>query len=156
MNIVRLVAGATTALMVANTAATSLATTATCFRVVDIEAEQAIRYQTELMVISDTCGSDSYRDFTVNNRDAIVFYQNQMMERFRRAGARSPRASLDSYLTQLANESALVASRERTPIVCSRSEALLAEGKKLSNDQFRHHMATLAAENHKGYRRCTG
>ncbi len=41
----------------------------------DIEADQAIRYQTELMVLSDTCGGDIYRDFTLRNRDAIIVYQ---------------------------------------------------------------------------------
>jgi hypothetical protein len=85
-----------------------------------------------------------------------VFYQNQLIERFRRAGARSPRARLDSFLTELANESSLAAGRERTQIVCGRSQALLAEAEMMKSEQFRHRMATLAAQNDKGYRRCAG
>jgi len=33
---------------------------------------------------------------------------------------------------------------------------LLSEAKKLTGDQFRRHIATLAAESGKGYRRCAG
>lgn len=152
----RLAAGLTAALMAMNVVGPAAAATATCFQPADIEAEQAIRYQTELMVISDTCGSDSYRDFTIRNREAIIFYQKQLMDRFRRAGARSPRASLDSYLTEMANQRSLAAGREQTQAVCGRSAALLAEAKKLSGEQLRRHIATLAAENGKGYRRCAG
>jgi hypothetical protein len=152
----RLAAGLTAALVAANAAGPAAAATATCFQAADIEAEQAIRYQTEIMVISDTCGSDSYRDFTVRNRHAIISYQHQLLERFRRAGARNPRASLDSYLTEMANERALVAGREKTQTVCGRSTALLAEARELSGEQFRRHIASLAAENGKGYRRCAG
>ena len=156
MNFARLAAAATAALMTVNATGTSVAATATCFQAADIEAEQAIRYQTELMVVSDTCGSDSYRDFTVHNRDAIVYYQKQLMERFRRAGARKPQASLDSFLTQLANEIALATARDRTQAVCGRAEAMLAEARLLKGEQFRHRMATLAAENVRDYRRCSG
>jgi len=152
----RLVAGLTAALVAANAVGPAAAATATCFQSADIEAETAIRYQTDIMVISDTCGSDSYRDFTVHNREAIIAYQKQLMDRFRRAGVRSPRASLDSYLTEMANERALAAGRERSQLVCERSIALLSEAKKLTGEQFRRHIATLAAENGKGYRRCAG
>jgi hypothetical protein len=156
MNIARLVAGVTAALMTTNAAGPSVAATALCLQPADIEAEQAIRYQTDLMVISDTCGSGSYRDFTIHNRETIIFYQNQLIDRFRRAGVRNPRASLDSYLTEMANQSSLATVREATQAVCGRSAALLAEASTLKSEQFRHRMATLAAENVKGNRRCSG
>ena len=39
----------------------ALATAATpqCFKASDMEAEQAIRFQAELMVVSDTCGAQT-------------------------------------------------------------------------------------------------
>ena len=156
MTKVRLVASVAAALVAMNAVGPAAAATATCFQSADIEAEQAIRYQTEVMVISDTCSSDSYRDFTVHTRTAIIAYQNQLIDRFRRAGARSPRASLDSFLTEMANERALATGRERSDLVCQRSVALLAEAKTMSAEQFRHHIASLAAESGKGYRRCAG
>ena len=88
-------------------APTAAPATGTCYRQADIEAEQAMHYQTELMVLSDTCGGEFYRDFTVRNRDQILSYQRQMLEHFRRTGARSPQASLDSFMTRVANEHAL-------------------------------------------------
>lgn len=128
---------------------------AACFQPADIEAEQAIRYQTELMVLSDTCDNDSYRDFTVRNRGTIISYQSQLIEHFRRTGARSPRASLDTFLTQMANELALHVAREPAHSVCGRSATLFDEARRLDGDQFRRHVAALAVENGKGYRRCT-
>ncbi len=92
----------------------------------------------------------------MHNQQAIRLYQNQLMERFRRAGARNPRASLDGYLTKMANERALAAARERTQVICGRSAPVLAEAKELRGEQFRRHIASLAAENGKGYRRCSG
>ena len=56
----------------------------------------------------------------------------------------------------MANERSLAAARERSQLVCERSAALLSEAKKLTGEQFRHHVSTLAAESGKGYRRCAG
>jgi hypothetical protein len=126
----------------------------TCYQQADIEADQAMNYQTELMVLSDTCGGEFYRDFTVRNRDQILSYQHQLLDHFRRTGARSPQASLDSFMTRVANEHALRDGAELRQSVCSRSAAFIAEAKTLDREQFRQHAAQLATANETAYRRC--
>jgi hypothetical protein len=100
------------------------------------------------------CGGDFYRDFTVRNRDQIVSYQHQLMEHFRRAGARSPEASLDSFLTRVANEQALENGRQLRAAVCNRSAAEIAGAKTLDREQFRARAVELAAAHQSAYRRC--
>jgi hypothetical protein len=149
----KFIAGAGMLLLVADAAGPAVAATA-CYRPADIEAEQAIRYQTELMVLSDTCGGDTYRDFTVHNSDTIKRYQQAMMAHFRRTGARNPTGSFDTYQTKLANEIALTDGKEPVQTVCDRSSVLLQEAKTLDGVQFRERVAALAAENGKNYRQC--
>jgi len=128
---------------------------ASCFQQADIEAEQAMRYQTELMVLSDTCNvSADYRDFTVRLRDTIVQYQHQLIDHFRRAGARSPQATLDKFLTQIANELSMRSGAEQRPEICARSATFLSEAAKLTDAGFRNHAAELATEHEKSYRVC--
>jgi len=150
----KVIAGVGALLLVMDVAGPAAAATP-CFRPADIEAEQAIRYQTELMVLSDTCGGDTYRDFTVRNRDAIVVYQHEMIDYFRRTTTRKPEAALDTFLTRIANELALRSGRELVKTVCDRSATFLAQAQTLDKDGFRHYAADLAATNAAGYRRCT-
>jgi hypothetical protein len=125
-----------------------------CFNPAEIEADQAIRYQAELMVVSDTCGVQTYRSFTVHNRDQIVVYQHELVEHFRRVGAHSPQTSLETFMTQVANEFALQTGRELRQVVCTQSADFLAQAETLDISQFRLHAAQLAAANAESYRRC--
>jgi hypothetical protein len=126
-----------------------------CFNPDEIEAEQAVRYQAELMVLSDTCGDTTYRDFTVRNREIIIVYQHEMMDHFRRTTAQKPQAAFDTFITRIANELALRSGSERVQTVCDRSATFLAQAQTLDKDGFRHYVADLAATNAAGYRRCT-
>lgn len=150
----KLAAGAAAFSLVLHYAGPAAAAVATCFQSADMEADQAIRYENELMVLSDTCGDDTYRDFTLRNRNAIIGYQKQMMNYFRRTGAHSPQAALDSFLTRIANEEALRAAGAPAQTVCSHAVSFLAEAKALDLREFRSRAAALAAENAKHYRRC--
>lgn len=115
-SIVRKLAATATALsLTLQYAGPAAAAAATCFQSADVEADQAIRYENELMVLSDTCGDDTYREFTLRNRNAIIDYQKQMMNYFHRTGARSPQAALDTFLTRIANEEALRAAHRVGP-----------------------------------------
>lgn len=125
-----------------------------CFQPAEIEADQGVRYQAELMVLSNMCGGDFYRDFTVRNRDQIVSYQHQLMERFRRAGASKPEATLDSFLTRVANEVALENGRQLRATVCSRSATEMAGAKTLDREQYRARAVELATAHQSAYRRC--
>lgn len=156
-SIVRKLAATATALsLTLQYAGPAAAAAATCFQSADVEADQAIRYENELMVLSDTCGDDTYREFTLRNRNAIIDYQKQMMNYFHRTGARSPQAALDTFLTRIANEEALRAAHELAPTVCSHAVTFLAEAKSLNMQEFRHRAAALAAANEARYRRCRG
>ncbi len=125
-----------------------------CFQASDIEADQAIRYQTQIMVLSDTCGGETYRDFTVHVRAAIVAYEKQMMAYFRRVGARNPQASLDSFLTRIANEVSLSNGAEPAQSLCGRTATVLAEAQSFTAIQFRQRASELAVTNKGTYRSC--
>jgi hypothetical protein len=135
-------------------AAAPAATPAGCYLPGEIEADQAMHFQTELMVLSDTCGGAFYRDFTVHNREQIMSYQHRLLDRFRRTGVKSPQASLDSFMTQVANEHALKDGAELRADVCSHAATLIAEATKIDRDDFRHRAAALAREKQAEYRRC--
>jgi hypothetical protein len=150
----KLVTTATMLAFVLPSAAAPAATASHCFNPNEIEADQAIRYQTELMVVSDTCGVDTYRNFTVHNRDQIVAYQHQLVEHFKRDGVRSPQTTLENFMTQVANEFALQTGRELRQVVCTKSADFLAQAEKIDISQFRTTAAQLAVTNAESYRRC--
>jgi hypothetical protein len=77
-----------------------------CYSPADIEAEQAILFQTDLMVMSSACRDTVYGEFRNRNKDAIIHYQNTMIDHFRRTGARNPKSAYDAWQTSLANEAA--------------------------------------------------
>ena len=145
---------AAAALVLALAAALPARAASPCFKQADIEADQAVRYQTELMVLSDTCNVTNYRDFTVRNRDVIVAYQHQLIDHFRRTGAHSPEASLDKFLTQIANELSMRSGSEQRPVICAESATFLAEAAKLDGSEFKSHASELATEHADSYRVC--
>jgi hypothetical protein len=107
-----------TALVLSCIVASAAAAAEDCLRPAEAEADQAIRFQTELMVVSETCREQTYPRFLRRNRKALVDYQQRMIERYRRTGAPRPRASLDSYMTQLANQISLQVSAEPVEALC--------------------------------------
>jgi hypothetical protein len=135
-------------------AAAALAATPQCLSPDDIEAEQAIRYQTELMVLSDTCGAQTYTHFARRNRDALVDYQHQVIERFRRSGTPHAEARFDSYMTKLANEVSLRAGRQPLAAMCQEAVPFLAKADQLGRDEFRRLIAEQAAQHRSEYRSC--
>lgn len=122
------------------------AATPRCQRPNEAEAEQAIRFQTELMVVSDTCGAQTYTTFARRNRDVLLDYQHQVIERFRRTAGRHAQARFDSYLTRLANEVSLRLGAQPVAIVCRDAQSLLAVADTLSGESFRHYVAQQAAQ----------
>lgn len=135
----------TAAALLLGSAAWAVAATPQCLRGAEVEADQAIRFQTELMVVSDTCGSQSYTAFARRNREALVDYQQLIIERFRRSGASHAEARFDSYLTQLANEVSLRVGAQPVVTMCQNAEGFLATADSLAGDQFRRYVAEKAA-----------
>jgi hypothetical protein len=125
-----------------------------CFAPSDIEAETAVRFQAELMVMSDTCGTRTYTDFARRNRSALIDYQKQVIERFRRSGQAHADVRFDNYLTRLANEVSLRSGTQPVATVCRNAAQLLATAEKLNDDGFRRYVADSAAVHRADYRSC--
>ncbi|HXP31240.1 MAG TPA: hypothetical protein VN832_09135 [Stellaceae bacterium] len=126
-----------------------------CFRAPEIEAQEAVQYQAKLMVLSDTCGAETYRRFTVRNREPLVHYQEEMIEHFRRLGERHAERIFDNFLTGLANKVSLSTGREPLTRLCGEAAEFLAQADTIDRDQFRHIVTAMAAERRNDYLRCT-
>jgi hypothetical protein len=143
---------ATAAVLLFGSLGWAAAATPQCLHPGEVEADQAIRFQTELMVVSDTCGAQTYTAFARRNREALVDYQHQVIERFRRTGDSHAEARFDSYLTRLANEVSLRVGAQPVAAMCRDASTFLATADTLAGDQFRRYVAEQAV--HSGDRRC--
>ncbi len=91
----------------------------------DREAEQALIFQTNLMVVSSACRDLTYAQFRYRNKDAIIAYQRAMITHFRRAGYRNAQAEFDRWNTSLANQIALKQGQMPTAQVCQQAAPML-------------------------------
>jgi hypothetical protein len=129
-------------------AAASLATASAadrnCYSAADIEAEQAIQFQTDLMVISSACRDTVYGEFRARNKDAIIHYQNTMIDHFRRSGARNPKSAYDTWQTSLANEAARKQAVVSTTQFCHQAAEQLKLASTLDAKAFREYAVARA------------
>jgi hypothetical protein len=133
---------------------TAEAASPSCFTAAEVEAEQAILFQTELMVVADSCRDPSYINFLHRNRDTVIMYQKRMIDRFRRLGERKPENAYDTYATKLANESSLRNGAAPVSAVCAQAVQLLSTANTLNNKSLREYAAEKAHNNAPFYRRC--
>ena len=96
-----------------------------CYSAVDVEAEQAILFQTNVMVISSACKDAIYGEFRARNKDAIIGYQKAMIDHFRRAGSRNAQSDFDRWSTSLANEIALKQGALPMAQVCQQASEIM-------------------------------
>jgi hypothetical protein len=108
-----------------------------CYSAADAEAEQAILFQTNLMVTSSACRDTVYGEFRSRNKDAIIRYQNAMIEHFRRTGARNPKSAFDAWQTSLANEAARKQAVVPTAQACQQASEMLKLASTLDAKGFR-------------------
>lgn len=134
----------------------SAAQAATCFRSDEIEADQAVRYQAQVMVLSDSCHSESYGDFRQHVGKTLAAYQQTMIGHFRRDGgsARHADNAFDSFITGLANKMALYYGNEPVNSLCSRLADFLAKAGHFSKDDFVRYVSEQAAANRHTYTIC--
>jgi hypothetical protein len=118
-----------------------------CFSKADIQAREAILFQTNLMVASSSCHDLTYARFRLRNRLQIIRYQHQMIAHFRRAGARRPAQSFESWITALANEDAGKVAGLRENEVCQQSAKLFQLASSLDANGLRAYAATQALKN---------
>lgn len=139
-------------LMLGSIAAANAATQ--CYRSSDIEADQAVRYQTSLMVLSDSCGSPSYTDFIHRNADLVSRYQHQLIGFFGRADARHATDVFDRFMTRLANQTALGIGDQPLGSVCGSAVDFLAQAGSFAAEDFRRFIAAQAIAKRKDYPSC--
>jgi lipid A disaccharide synthetase len=121
-----------------------------CYSQSAIEAEQAIRYLTDVMVASSACRNTTYAEFRLRNRDAIIAYQKSMISHFHGAPA------FDSWNTALANIAAQKQANANLGVFCQQSEALMKHAKALDPTAFRAYAAAQAAAVAQQYAKCGG
>ena len=125
-----------------------------CLSPADIEAEQAIRFKTDLMVVSELCRDGSYMSFLRRNADAVRRYQQQMIEVFTRSGNRNGVDAFDRFETKLANEAMLRHAKVPTEVLCAEKKGFLRSSSNLDADAFRRSSIVLAEQNPPSYKTC--
>jgi len=116
-----------------------------CYSKAEFEAEQAILFQTNLMVVSSACHDASYGNFRMRNASAIIRYQHEMIDYFRHTGSRSPTQSFETWITHLANELAMQQTSTPTPQICQQAASMLKLAGGLDPKQFHKLVAARAA-----------
>ncbi len=149
-------AGLLAVMMLASLSAIAQAKDNACYSKAEMEAEQAMRFQTEVMVLSDTCSNPAYSSFAKRNREALVTYQQRMVEHFRRGGDRHAQTSFDHYQTELANETSLRVGEKPSAQACREAAGTFATAAKLDNEGLHRYAAELATKHAKQYRGCKG
>jgi hypothetical protein len=145
-----------TALSLAAIAASATAAPkAECFSNADLEAEMAVRFQAQLMVLSDICRDTTYGLFTQRNRDAIMAYQRQMIDHFKRAGERRADITFENYMTRIANQESIASGQLTTGQICQPGNQLIMTANSIGNPtDFRKYAASEAAAKRASYLAC--
>ncbi len=119
-----------------------------CFTPADIEAEQAIRIRSELMVIGLNCQASryrgtsenlyaAYRQFTADHGPELAAYEKQMLDYYRRSGVKNPEASLNTLGTEFGNKISLDVAKMRPDMFCYQYSPRMQKTKGMSAEQFR-------------------
>src|SRR3954465_2641966 len=128
-----------------------------CYTPSAIEAEQAIRFLTDVMIVSTTCQDTIYAEFRLRNRDPILAYQKAMMAHFHGA------PGFDRWNTVIANQAAQKRAGTPSTVVCQQAPDLMKQasapdpkqrGRALPPPRFRAFAAAQAAAAAPQYPRC--
>jgi hypothetical protein len=106
------------------------------------------------MVVSDSCGSQSYTEFTHRNASTLAAYQQKMIGYFRRVSGRGADSAFDRFITALANQMALSAGKETVQALCTRSADLLTKGQTFDRNDFMHYVTAQAEAAKNTYPTC--
>jgi hypothetical protein len=133
------------ALMVAAGTLQAAAADRHCYSQADLEAEQALLFQTNLMVVSSACRDSVYAEFRLRNKNAIIAYQRAMIAHFRREGFRNAQSQFDTWNTSLANQIALKQGAMPTVQVCQQAAQMLKMASTLDPKGFHDYAVAHAA-----------
>jgi hypothetical protein len=135
--------------------AASEARSAACFSAPEIEADQALRYVTRLMVVGDACRSPAYSKFLERNGETVSRYRDEMVRHFQRSGDGG--AGFDRYVTALANDEGRAIGGQSAAALCTAAESdMLAAADLLGPGDLRRLARARAAAQQAAYRRCRG
>ena len=102
------------------------------------EAEQAVRFMTDLMVVSSECQDTVYAEFRLRNQVPIRAYQKTLISHFH--GNRQ----FDTWNTSLANQYSQKRAGIPTAQICQQAADLLKTAQTLDPEGFRHYARTQA------------
>jgi hypothetical protein len=119
-----------------------------CYTQNAIEAEQAIRFMTDVMIVSTTCQDTVYAEFRLRNRDPILAYQKAMISHFHGT------PGFDRWNTVIANEAAQRRAGQPSTIICQQAAELMKQASALDPPRFRAFAAAQAATAAPQYPRC--
>jgi hypothetical protein len=139
MQRVALIAAAALALAAAMAAQPGLAASKRCASSNAAEAEQALRYITDLMVASNACKNTVYAEFALRNRDAIIRYQKAMITHLHGTQA------FDRWDTILANQSAQREAALPPDQFCQQAAAMMQQASALDLKGFQAYAAAQTA-----------
>jgi hypothetical protein len=126
----------------------ALAASSNCYSPSAIEAEEAIRYVTDLMVVSSACRDTTYAAFKLRNRDQIVNYQKALITHFH------GNAAFDKWNTSLANIAAQKQAGLTTAQVCQQQATMLKQASLQDAKAFRAFALQQAAASGARYQKC--
>lgn len=104
-----------------------------------VEAEQAIRFMTDVMVVSSACQDTVYAEFRLRNQVPIRAYQKTMITHFH------GNKGFDAWNTTLANQASQKHTGLPTAEICQKDAALLKTAQGLDPEGF-HRYAVAQAQ----------
>jgi hypothetical protein len=122
-----------------------------CYTAQQYRAEQAIRYQTQLMVAGMLCQQQAgqqiysqYQGFSLRNQDVITRAENQLIGFFRVHGTEAtPERSLHTLRTNLANELSMRAMGQSMDKFCATAIPRVKQAAMMQPRQFEKHLMDL-------------
>ena len=118
--------------------ATTQSSHSSCPSAAAAEAEQAIRFMTDVMVVSSACQDTVYAEFRLRNREPILAYQKALIAKFH--GTKG----FDTWETSLANAAAQKHTGLPTAEICQKDAELLKTAQGLDPAGFRRYAQTQA------------
>lgn len=125
-----------------------------CYSSADMEADLAVQFQARLMVLSDVCRDTTYGLFTQRTRDAIIKYQRQMIDHFRREGKGRADVVFENYMTHLANEAALISGRRTMTENCQTNDLIPLANSFATSADMRNYFAAQVTANRARFLAC--
>lgn len=116
-----------------------------CYSDVEVEAEQAIRIHSELMVIGLTCQKmpnghglyAKYQQFTQKNQYLLETYETDLIDYFRKQGEANPEKRFHNLRTTLANKISQHAIRMSTVSFCRAFAPRIDKALSMDQSTFR-------------------